>query len=283
MGRLETPVVWKLEFSPDANKHVVIRTVRAFGRELFFEEINDRVERSSRKEALIFVHGFNTTFEDAARRTAQIAYDLAFDGVAILYSWPSQGSLSPLAYNKDGRNAQLTADRLAALLEEIVQETGVSRVHVIAHSMGTRVVSDALNALASTRKGPISKLRHVALLAPDIDAEVFRKLAQRFRATAGNVTLYASERDQALVAARLFAGYPRAGQAGEHLVIMEKIDTIDASSVDTSLLGVLHQYYADSRTVLSDLFHLIRDQPAGGRFGLRPVESPKGKYWVFAR
>ena len=35
----------------------------------------------------MFVHGFNVSFADAARRTAQIAYDLAFGGPGAL-SWP---------------------------------------------------------------------------------------------------------------------------------------------------------------------------------------------------
>jgi len=43
----------------------------------------------------------------------------------------------------------------------------------------------------------------------------------------------------------------------------------------------MHQYYADSRTILSDLFSLLRDVPPGSRHGLRPVDLP-GLHWMFA-
>jgi esterase/lipase superfamily enzyme len=63
-----------------------------------------RVNKSGKKSAFIFVHGYNVTFEDAARRTAQMSYDLSFDGAPVFYSWPSQGSLGD--YLKDGSCAK---------------------------------------------------------------------------------------------------------------------------------------------------------------------------------
>jgi esterase/lipase superfamily enzyme len=49
------------------------------------------------------VHGFNVSFENALRRTAQIAYDLDFDGAPFLFSWPSRDSL--LSYASDWQSA----------------------------------------------------------------------------------------------------------------------------------------------------------------------------------
>ena len=63
---------------------------------------------------------------------------------AILYSWPSQGKLGLVAYNKDGRNAELSAPHFKAFLSRLTARTGVQTVHVIAHSMGNRVVLKAL-------------------------------------------------------------------------------------------------------------------------------------------
>ena len=43
-----------------------------------------------------------------------------------------------------------------------------------------------------------------------------------------------------------------------------------------------HSYYGDNRSVLSDLFKLIRDgMPAGGRFGLKGLWQGRDKYWRF--
>ena len=60
------------------------------------------------------------------------------------------------------------------------------------------------------------------------------------------------------------------------------IETIDASQVDTSLLG--HSYFAEASTVLSDIYYLIRDgQRADRRFGLRRVDGEAGAHWEFKR
>ncbi len=42
------------------------------------------------------MHGYNTSFDNALYRTAQIAYDLDFDGATFLYSWPSGGARGEL-------------------------------------------------------------------------------------------------------------------------------------------------------------------------------------------
>jgi esterase/lipase superfamily enzyme len=48
--------------------------------------------KSNPDEALVFIHGFNNSFEDALRRAGQLAYDLRFDGPVFAFSWSSEGS-----------------------------------------------------------------------------------------------------------------------------------------------------------------------------------------------
>jgi esterase/lipase superfamily enzyme len=82
------------------------------------------------------------------------------------------------------------------------------------------------------------------------------------------------------MASKKVHGYPRAGDSGRGLVIVPGIETIDATKVDTSLLG--HSYFAEERSVLADMFHIIRDgQRANLRFGLLPVDTQGGRYWTF--
>ena len=57
--------------------------------------------KNYKDHALVFVHGFNTTFDNALFRTAQIAYDLKFDGAPFVYSWPSQGQVGFQDYSYD--------------------------------------------------------------------------------------------------------------------------------------------------------------------------------------
>ncbi len=283
MGELEGPSILRLEFSENAERHIILQSATSEQPDSFFQRVSDRVDQSDRREAFVFVHGFNVSFEEAARRTAQLAYDLGFPGAPILYSWPSHGSLGLLDYNKDGRNAELSVPHFKNFLSQLAAKTHVRTIHVIAHSMGNRIVVQALaDGLAATAGKPLH-IQEVALFAPDIDASQFRRLATAMQRNAGRVTLYASSGDSALKASERFAGYSRAGEGGEKIVIMSGvIDTIDASSVDTSMLGLGHSYYADNSAILSDLFHLIRGDAPRDRFGLRPMKKAQGPYWLFA-
>jgi hypothetical protein len=60
------------------------------------------------------------------------------------------------------------------------------------------------------------------------------------------------------------------------------MDTVDVTSVDTSLLG--HSYYGESGSVLSDFVEVLHDaKPADKRTWLRPEFLGSDKYWVFQR
>ncbi len=281
LGELEGPSILKLEFRADPSKHVVLLNARSQSERVFREQLSTRIAGSRRKEVLLFVHGFNVTFNDAMRRTAQVAYDLAFDGPAVAFSWPSQGSPSPLAYTHDQRNADLSAASLRQVLE-LLTSAGDVTVHVIAHSMGNRVLASALQQLAPA-SGPARPgvLREIAFLAPDVDAELFKRIVKQISGKATRMTLYASSRDGALAVAQRVAGYQRAGQAGAQILVVPEVQTIDASEVDTSLLGLNHSYFADNSTIVSDLFTLLKGQPPQERFGLMPIVTAAGTYWRF--
>ena len=280
IGELEGPSIFRLEFRDNPEKHIVVLSVKAGNTGEFNRLLSDRLASSVRHEALLFVHGFNVTFEDALRRAAQISYDLAFDGPTIVFSWPSQGSMLPLDYRRDERNAELSADNLRTVIVDLFARQPNTTLHAIAHSMGNRVLSSALQQIAADTR-VTARLQEVAMVAPDIDAELFRKAVGRVAGAAKRVTLYASSADAALKASQSFAGYPRAGQGGNNLVVVRGIDTVDASSVDTSILGLNHSYYADNTTFLSDLFHLLRGRPPAERFGLVSSKSSSGPYWLF--
>jgi esterase/lipase superfamily enzyme len=281
LGELEGPSIWRLELRSLPGTHVVVTAVQAEAERAFLDRVKARVASSRRKEALLFIHGFNVTFEDAMRRTAQIAYDLAFDGPAIAFSWPSQGSVLPLAYTRDQRNADLSAESLRRLLV-LLGGSGEATLHVIAHSMGNRVLQGALQQLReSGPQTPQPLFREMALFAPDIDAELFKRAVRQIAKSATRVTLYASSRDGALGVAQRVAGYRRAGQSGSGLIVVPEVQTIDASDVDTSLLGLNHSYFADNRTILSDLFSVLRGVSPENRPSLTVASDPNGRYWRF--
>jgi esterase/lipase superfamily enzyme len=283
-GELEGPSIWRLEFSANPAKHVVMRSPVSRSEQEFLTAVKERVKTSPRRECLVFIHGFNVSFEDAVRRTGQIAYDLNFEGAPVLFSWPSQGSAVPLnSYLKDDRNSRLSADSLHRLLASLAEQTPRLTIHVVAHSMGGRVVQGALEKFAAEApKARVKPLREVALLAPDIDAELFRRAAGKLAGVAERLTLYASSNDAALSVSQQTAGYKRAGQAGPDLVVVPGVDTIDATQVDTSALGLKHLYYADNTTILSDIFQLLRGlSPAERGPRLERVGVPPAAFWRF--
>lgn len=278
MGEVERPSIWKLEFREDSDKHVVVLATIPQAKDAFFQQVSDRVNSSDGKRAFIFVHGYRVTFEEAAQRTAQISYDLGFEGAPVFYSWPSQGTFH--GYPVDETNIEWSQPNLRAFLADFVKFSEAQSIYLIAHSMGNRALTRAFGDLAKQAPEASKKIRELVLTAPDIDAQVFeRDIAPQICGSA-LATLYASSADKALLASKEFHGYARAGDSGGAILLVPGLETIDATAVDTSFMG--HSYFAESRSVLSDIFYLIRDGTrAEKRFGLKAVDTASGRYWVF--
>lgn len=279
LGALESPSLLRLQFRPDPDRHVALLRIELAGRDQYFPALAEAIGRSAQKSALLFVHGYRVSFEDAARRTGQIASDLGFGGVPLFYSWPSQGRLS--GYMADETNNEWSLPHLTAFLTEFLEQTPAEHVYLLGHSMGNRALTRAVAAVIATRPELAPRIREIILTAPDIDADVFRRDIVPALAAAGNpVTLYASSRDEALQMSQRMHGHPRAGDSGDGLVVAAGMETIDASNADTSFIG--HSYYAEGRSALADMYYLINRQlRAAQRFGLHGIDSPAGRYWTF--
>jgi len=281
MGELESPSILKFEFRENPAKHVMLLDATLQPKDAYFAGLAARVRVSARDSAFVFVHGYNVSFEGAARRTAQMSYDLGFDGAPVFYSWPSRGQT--LAYTIDEQSIELAEDNMKAFLSDFFARSDAKNVYLIAHSMGTRALTRAVAALMTEQPELRPRLKEIILAAPDIDARVFKtRIAPALVAAGRPVTLYASSKDLALVASKRVHGYARAGDSKSDLLVLPGVETIDASAVDTSLLG--HSYFAEENSVLSDLFYLVKDgKRADERFRLRGVNGPSGRYWQFRR
>jgi len=279
MGEMESPSLLRLEFRQDPEQHVVLLSADLTERDSYFGDLRNAIAASGTRSALLFIHGYRTTFEDAARRTGQLAYDLGFHGAPIFYSWPSQGKLS--GYILDEANVEWTQADLAAFLADVLQQSDAEHVYLLAHSMGNRALAQATASVIAARPDLASRIREVILAAPDIDAEVFRQqLLPALAAVPNPLTLYASSEDSALHASKAVHGYARAGESGPGLVVAPGVETIDASKVDTGFIG--HTYFAEQRSALSDMYYLIKQHArAAERFGLQAVEGAMGRHWTF--
>jgi esterase/lipase superfamily enzyme len=281
VGELESPTVLRLEFREDPERHVVLQAVHPEPIDQFYADLHASIDRTAHKDVFVFIHGYNVGFQNAVRRTAQIAYDLKFDGVAIAYSWPSQEGL--LSYTVDETNVDWTVPHLKDFLQGVAERSGAKAVYLVAHSMGNRALATALREMVMEQKAGCPKFAEVVLTAPDVDADEFRRdLAPALVSVAGRVTLYASSNDEALIASRQVHGYRRAGESGDAMVVVPGVDTVDVSEIDTSFIG--HSYYGNNSTVLADLFELIRDsKPPDQRKWLQAMQLGTLKYWKFLR
>jgi esterase/lipase superfamily enzyme len=271
-AQLETQPRWvEYTFATDQPamraQYVLLDSVSPLEKSEFVRQLHQQVSESRFKDVFIFVHGFNNTFEDAARRTAQMAYDLDFDGTPMLYSWPSQGN--PTAYAVDEAAVGISGRRLADFLETVVTLSGAQRIHLIAHSMGNRALIEALQTYLAKR-APENR-RHIfgqiVFTAPDVDRDYFTDAIQSLAGAAERVTLYASDNDYALRSSQFLHGAPRAGTAGDVIVKLTGLDSIDMSSVPADALG--HSYFAANSGAIYDIFRLLwRGDPPPQRCGM---------------
>lgn len=271
-GKVERPTIWTFSFEEDPNKHVVLQEVQEQTKHEFIRSLRDK---SRDGQVLVYIHGYNVTFEAAARQAAQLAYDLdeKLSIVPVFFSWPSRGKY--LAYLADLASVQYSKPHLKDFLEMIANHSGAKTVHVIAHSMGSEALRFALEGIRSCVEKPA--FRDIVLAAPDIDADVFKnQIAPWLKTKAVKTTLYCSRTDKALWSSKLFR---LINAAGYDPIVLDGIDTIDASGTGTSFMK--HSYYSDSIPMLSDLYYLfLSGLGPDQRKGPKRIKGPGGFYWV---
>jgi esterase/lipase superfamily enzyme len=281
MGALEDRSWWSLRFTAAPQTDVMVLSISFQSHDAFFAALRAKVLASKRESLLVFVHGYHVSFSDAARRTAQMAYDLGFDGAPVFFSWPSQDRM--LAYTVDEQSVVDAQPHLEQFLTDVLKHSNAENIYLIAHSMGNRGLTRALAALAVTEPQEVKRIKEVILAAPDIGTVEFtEQVVPGLRKLGAPITLYASSNDRALALSEQLHGGKRAGESGDHLVVLNGIETIDASNADTDLVG--HSYYGDRRTVLADMWYLINgDMRAQQRCCLKPTLLHSQPYWVFLK
>jgi esterase/lipase superfamily enzyme len=274
------------EQAEDPKKHFTIQQIAALSREEFIALARERVGGSSafKDQALIFVHGYNTDFDSALYRTAQMAYDLQFDGASFLYSWPSASGLTGYSYD---RESATQAERfLRPFIDLVVKETGAQSVSLIAHSMGNLPLLQVLRDLGPSLPAGV-QLNQIILASPDVDRDVFGYLASNLNKYGRGITLYCSANDRAMAAARRVAGgIPRAGDVpSEGPIVIDGIDTIDISATSTDMLALNHSIYAERTALLNDIGLLLQtgERPPDRRIPIlqRVTASNGGAFWRY--
>ncbi len=197
--------------APDRASDFAVVGRRALDAEAFRDAVATHLSGriGSNRDVLVFVHGFNTGFDEARYRLAQIVTDGGFNGVPVLFTWPSKGSL--FGYGSDREAATASRDAMERLLLDLAALPDVGRVHVLAHSMGSWLAMEALREVAIAGHPDLDgHLGEIILAAPDIDQGVFRQQVERLGPGA-RVSVFAATNDRALGLSGFLAERPRLG------------------------------------------------------------------------
>ena len=149
-----------------------------------------------RREVVVFVHGFNNNFSDAAFRMAQLGHDLEIPGAHVSYAWPSRAN--PLGYGYDQDSALFARDGLADLLKT-VRSAGQPDVVVVAHSMGSSLLMETFRQIEIAQPGWVGEnIRGVILISPDLNVDVFRSQFNQIQNVPDPFVVIVSRKDAVL-------------------------------------------------------------------------------------
>ena len=290
VGNLESPNWLKLEFWADPEKHIVLArdSLEVVSQQEWLARLSDKSFNLGLPGILLFVHGYHVSFEDAARRTAQLGRDMGFQGPIIFFSWPSKDKL--LSYEADAESAQWSIVHFENLLIDLAKSIPETPIHIIAHSMGNRILTQAFANLSNKHFALRQSFREIVMAAPDMNVDIFKQLEGDFLLSKvkPRVTLYTHSDDMALkLSEDVHDGLPRLGTRSSVPYITDNLETIDASTIKVDYFlspkKLLHSYYGDSARVLCDLSSLIRNKNvAPAKRGLISLRDPRSReYWQF--
>jgi len=244
----------------------------------FAKLIINRAVEPDRVFNLLYLHGYNNSFDEAAKRAAQLGADLKVTGCTFFYSWPSSEQVA--GYLSDGATIEVSLEFCVKFLMHLLDSLGAEPLHIIAHSMGNRLLVNVLEKLAFIRHD-ISQIGQVVLAAADIDVDRFKTAAPVIRSLSKRITVYQSRGDAPLHLSETLHLYPRLGIAPP-ITVVDGVDTILAEDFPFEEF-VGHSYFGDCGAVLSDLFSLLRfgsspnDRP---RLIQKSVQDTGASYWL---
>lgn len=259
-GTLKLKTHWWQRRDPD--KYFLVKGLNSFASDVFQHTLSDDI--------LLFVHGYNTSFKEGVLRAAQLQHDIRFAGQCAAFSWPSQGSMA--RYEEDEKLNAASIEHMATTLELLfAAPRRHGKVHVVAHSMGTRLFLKAVRQLEVAGRLPHDRTAfgHVVLVAADVKPNVFAAVDQTVTKASDSVTYYYALNDLALGFSGILHGDRPAGLGA---FVCPGMDTIDATRATSMVRDYRHGYYASSDLVLTDIRLVLK-------YGLPParrmLEGPK--------
>ncbi len=210
------------------------------------------------RRVLVFVHGYNTGFDDGIFRATQIAHDTEFPGPTVLFTWASGARARDYVYDRDSSTA--ARDDLEETLVALSRSKRIDSIDIIAHSMGGWLAMETLRQLAIKGNRDLGgKLGNVVLASPDIDVDIFRKQMARYGKPDRDFVILLSSNDRALRVSSFIAGsQARVGGYDNAEALAELgVTVVDLSSAESG--GRLnHAKFADNPVLVQLLGAKLR-------------------------
>ncbi|HEY3642931.1 MAG TPA: alpha/beta hydrolase [Xanthobacteraceae bacterium] len=189
------------------------------------------------RDVLIYVHGFNQTFETAVLDAARLSDGIRFHGATMAFCWPSKAKLLDYGYDRD--SAMWSRDALEKVLDGLMTSPTVGHLHIVAHSIGTMLTMESLRQLyAHQADAAADRLGAVVFAAPDIDMDVFASSVEHIGPVARKITVLTATNDRALALSRWMAGgMTRVGAAQKAQLEQLGLHVIDASQEGWGLVN----------------------------------------------
>src|SRR6266481_6612794 len=146
------------------------------------------------RDVLLYVHGFNQTFEMAALDAARLSNGIRFRGETMVFSWPSKAKLFDYGYDRE--SAMWSRDALDQVMSGLMASPITGRIHIVAHSIGTMLTMEALRQIYA-REGAAAAQRigAVVFASPDIDLDGFTSSVARIGPLVSKITVVTATND----------------------------------------------------------------------------------------
>ncbi len=209
----------------------------------FYEDVLAKLRNADR--VILFVHGYNNGMDVALQRAAD--FGLSFGAPVIAYCWPSNEKT--LHYIKDECNAEWSLLHFRRFLADLENAVGdQTKIMIVGHSMGNRLLMWALNARAELNQAKnvsTPKFCDLVLTSPDIDSGTFNNYAANVCSSATESWILISAKDKALGLSRRVHGRARLGTSTVDNVDVDwrrppeipGLKTVEFTAMDKGFIG----------------------------------------------
>ncbi len=251
---------------------------------LLYDELSKGGKNAKNNNVLFFIHGFNTNLEDVRsvfKKLQKLYVDNPKCPIShiIIFTWPGMSPKIPYHYFNDREDAIASGKALARGIEKVTKffqtflladgnEPCNRSIHLMAHSMGNRVLEHVMLELKKNQSQTRELFSEVILIAADVNYNIFEpnEPFSGLIEMGKRVHIYFHEADRVLDISKYTKNFSnRLGRYGRKKIDPTQIDVIDAkvTAVKDDLEpgfgtdNLNHWYYYTSSEVVNDVAEVL--------------------------